>query len=411
MHAIPSGADIYDARPVEVHGPAGRPPTTTASSAPHPPTRAATSCHDFLVTHAQPRGWSDVYSLGSCGLCEMHLFYADTTSSSEAVFNGNGWFFHEEDDRDRSYLRIDGRDAVTSQGAADIDVDPGRGRHKGSTLTGVPPVTHTTTRDAGTDMTLVEDQDLVRRDGPAPTWPPSAAACGKWVPTGVHSHHTVRQEREGTLVRIEDVFTSTDGAEHALDLHWDQFFRGPPGAAEPAFRFAVGPGRVRRARRGRHDRPPAGGAVHDLRRRERPGAGRRSPLAARRDRLRPALRLTRVLPFAGVHPPDDRDGPRRRIGHRPARVHARPDAGRGRRDRHSHRGRVASAGRARPPPPGRARAPSPCPVPPPPDVVAPALTRVALDEHHVRRRPRRTAIAARASAAPGCATRSASPRR
>ena len=236
MHAIPSGADMTTLDLSKYTGPLvtadmdreyRTPPADASSNVPN----------DFLVTHAQPRGWSNLYSLGSCGLCSLHLFYADTTSSSESVFRANGWFFHEEDDRNRSYLRIDGRNAVTSMGASDIDVDPGAGVAKGSTLTGVPPMTHTTTRAAGTDMTLVEDQDLVACEGPAPTWPPSAAACGKWVPTGVHSRHTVRQEREGTLVRIEDVFSSTDGAEHALDLHWDQFFGNPPGAASPAFRF------------------------------------------------------------------------------------------------------------------------------------------------------------------------------
>ena len=113
MHAIPSGADPATLDLSKYTGPLVTADHDREFRTP-PADASGNVVSDFLVTHAQPRGWSNVYSLGSCGLCELHLFYADTTSSSEVVFNGNGWFFHEEDDRNRSYLRIDGRDAVTS---------------------------------------------------------------------------------------------------------------------------------------------------------------------------------------------------------------------------------------------------------------------------------------------------------
>ena len=126
-------------------------------------------------------------------------------------------------------------------------------------------------------------------------------------------------------------------------------------------------------------------------------AGRQIDSAAGRDRLRPPAERARVLPDAGVHPPDDRDGPRGRIGHHPARLRDRPHAGRGRRDRRGA-SRTSGVHRPRPPrrPPARARAPSPLPAP------AAAGRRRAgaharrADEHPFAVGPRRTAIAARA---------------
>jgi hypothetical protein len=77
---------------------------------------------------------------------------------------------------------------------------------------------------------------------PSATWPPTAVTCSSFVATGVTDHRTIVQDHAGLVAWITDVFTSTDGKAHALDLLWenDQHFTGdgsPYAAANVEYQF------------------------------------------------------------------------------------------------------------------------------------------------------------------------------
>ena len=81
-----------------------------------------------------------------------------------------------------------------------------------------------------------EAEDLVRCQN-GDTMPVTVLGCGRFVGTGVRVTRRIRQTRGGTLVHVVDVFRSVDGQQHALDLHWLNVFRDPPGDPEPSFQL------------------------------------------------------------------------------------------------------------------------------------------------------------------------------
>ena len=109
-------------------------------------------------------------------------------------------------------------------------------------LEGVPPLTFSVNgieafQDAGVDLTIHEEQDLVRcRDGdPMPIAEPG---CGAFVPSGIRVERDIHQSRDGTLFEFETRFRSVDGQEHALDLLWtERFYDGHVPPSEPGFQF------------------------------------------------------------------------------------------------------------------------------------------------------------------------------
>ena len=53
------------------------------------------------------------------------------------------------------------------------------------------------------------------------TYPPKAASCPTFVSTGVTATVTMTQDHSGRVAWVSDVFKSTDGKSHSLDLLWD----------------------------------------------------------------------------------------------------------------------------------------------------------------------------------------------
>ena len=142
----------------------------------------------------------------------------------------------------RAGARVDGHNAWGSS-IGFADVEPGGSYTAASeVLEGVPPLTFSVNgtdafQDAGVDLDIHEEQDLVRcRDGdPMPLAEPG---CGAFVPSGVRVERDIRQSRDGTLFEFETRFRSVDGQEHALDLLWtERFFDGHVPPSEPGFQF------------------------------------------------------------------------------------------------------------------------------------------------------------------------------
>ncbi|HEX8122282.1 MAG TPA: hypothetical protein VF549_13555 [Solirubrobacteraceae bacterium] len=234
--AIPAGGDILTIDRSPFHG-----PLVTADYRQHyrtdPGATSGNVLVDYYFSQQQAKGFADYASLAQGGLYDMNLYYGDTGINSEYLFYGNGWLQEDEgDSRNRSSLQIDGRDAYASDVAA-YDFDPGAGTARGSDFEGVPPLTVTDTGGRGEDVTIEESEDLVTCEQGADAWPHTNANCGRLVPTGVRFTRRVRQTREGTLVLMEDVFSSVDGQPHEVDVNWIEDFRRRSGDLPTAYDF------------------------------------------------------------------------------------------------------------------------------------------------------------------------------
>ena len=72
------------------------------------------------------------------------------------------------------------------------------------------------------------------------TYPPTPSTCPSFVKTGVTDHRTITQNHAGLVTWVTDVFTSTDGKKHSLDLLWanNQRFHSSNGdSTQVAYKF------------------------------------------------------------------------------------------------------------------------------------------------------------------------------
>jgi len=217
LRAVPSGTSPADLTPYA--GPLiGVGERTTSRIKGGPNDKKA---YDYVFDAQQKTGAFDYASLGTCGVDDGYL-YDPTFANTTVTFACNAGLLGGESATKptRSELQIDGANAYAPASA--FAVNPA--------ATGLPAVTTAYTLDAATgDVAIRESDPLVECS--SATYPPTAASCSSFVPTGVTDNRTITQDHDGRISWISDVFTSTDGKAHALDLLWDnsQRFWGPSG--------------------------------------------------------------------------------------------------------------------------------------------------------------------------------------
>ena len=217
LRAVPSGTAPAD--PTPYAGPligVGERATSRVKGGPN-----NKKAYDYVFDAQQKTGAFDYASLGTCGVDDGYL-YDPTFANTTVTFACNAGLLGRESAAKpaRSELRIDGANAYAP--AAAFAVNPA--------ATGLPTVTTSYTLDAATGEVAIHETDpLVACPGAA--YPPTTASCSSFTPTGVTDTRTITQDHDGRISWISDVFTSTDGKAHALDLLWDnsQRFWGPSG--------------------------------------------------------------------------------------------------------------------------------------------------------------------------------------
>ena len=174
--------------------------------------------YDYYLDAQQGTGAFDYVSLGACGLKDGYLLdptYALTTST----FFCDGGLLEGESGTSstRSELRVDGADAYAPATAESINPN----------AAGLPALSYSYSVDAHTGNLVVHETDPLVKC-PVATFPPTTTSCASFVSTGVTDNRTITQDHDGHVSWITDVFTSTDGKPHSLDLLWDdsQHFRG-----------------------------------------------------------------------------------------------------------------------------------------------------------------------------------------
>jgi hypothetical protein len=176
---------------------------------------------DYYLYAAQQTAAFDYVSLGGCGLKDGYLLdptYAVTTST---FFCNAGLFAGEAGSAStRSELRIDGTNAYTPAAAGSISPN----------ASGLPALSYSFTVGAHTGNLVIHETDPLVKCANA-TYPPTAGSCATFASTGLTDTRTITQDHDGHIAWISDVFTSTDGKAHTLDLLWDntQHFHGSTG--------------------------------------------------------------------------------------------------------------------------------------------------------------------------------------
>ena len=110
---------------------------------------------------------------------------------------------------------------------------------------GYPALTFNTSIDpANGNPNITETDPIVRcnpngaafhPDSSDPAW---SDDCSSFTPVGVKLDRTIQGDRDGRRSTITDMWSSTDGASHQLDMQYDQEFSGDSGTnPSPTFQY------------------------------------------------------------------------------------------------------------------------------------------------------------------------------
>jgi hypothetical protein len=179
----------------------------------------------------QAKGYMEWESSGYGGLAwtqplsASHLAYGyySPWDYAAALYTGN----YSGDNYGRSEIQVDGKDAYNTYGAYSLTND-GNG-HNAQDNGNYPTLTWTNNVDPLTgDMTITESEPLV--DCGSTPYPataqcdqPSNATQASFNQTGVTFDRSVKQSKDGQQATVTDTYTSSDGAQHALDVEYDQY--------------------------------------------------------------------------------------------------------------------------------------------------------------------------------------------
>jgi hypothetical protein len=196
-------------RAVDTNGPA---PTTGLNAFTGP--RIAYSyltgydTYDFYLFEQQLTGADDYLSLSGCGLDESYI------DDATGAYAGHGFYCNDwvtapaASDASESGITVDGKPAYAPNTAYDAN----------NSAAGKPHVTidSATQNPTNGDLTLVETEPIVFCQG-NPTVA-NVAGCATFIPAGVQDVRTFTQTDDAHVVIAHDVFSSTDGTAHDVDL-------------------------------------------------------------------------------------------------------------------------------------------------------------------------------------------------
>jgi hypothetical protein len=206
LRAIPSGTTPGDLTPFA--GPrilVGENRTYTVSAGPN-----AGELYDFYSKFQQAEGAMDWYSLASCGLDDGYLSDSTFKHTTTTWYCNAALFEGEQTPPTRSELQIDGVDAWPASAAEDIN----------SQASGLPKLGYTYQVDPKTGDAVIHDTEPFVKCANH-TYPPTNVTCPSFISAGVTDHRTIMQNMKGHVGWITDVFKSTDGHSHTLDLLWE----------------------------------------------------------------------------------------------------------------------------------------------------------------------------------------------
>jgi hypothetical protein len=187
--------------------------------------------YDFYMYAQQKLGGFDYDSLASCGVDDGYLSDSSLTLTT-VTFWCNAALFDRENNSTptRSELQIDGADAWPTWSAHRINP---------AATSGYPTLKYSYSVNRRTGNLVIHDTEpLVKCANP--TYPPTPLTCPKFVSAGVKDTRTMTQDHNGLVTWVTDVFSSTDGKKHSLDLLWannQRFHHNTGDSTQLAYKF------------------------------------------------------------------------------------------------------------------------------------------------------------------------------
>jgi Glucodextranase, domain B len=184
----------------------------------------------YYLYVSQLAGAFEYASLGGCSISESYdydptTFGGLTQYQSESLDFCNAWFSWAngglksgQAPPTRSELQVDGVDAYVAGNAFGIN---GLSTYKNS---GYPSLTYSYSIDPATGDLSLNETDQVVRCLPGGMFPPDAAHCSSFAPTGVQVVMHIVQDQSGRVVKVVQWFQSTDGKPHSVDALEDNDF-------------------------------------------------------------------------------------------------------------------------------------------------------------------------------------------
>lgn len=187
--------------------------------------------YDFYSFFQQLHGGADYASLAGCGLADGYLSDASFARTTTTWYCNAALFATEASPNPgtRSELRIDGVNTWPTRAAKDIN----------SSAPGLQKLTYTYHVDPKTGNALIHDNEPFV-ECTNHTFPPTSGTCASFHLAGVTDHRTMTQDNKGNVIWITDVFKSTDGRSHKLDLLWNnaqRFYRATGDATQLEYKF------------------------------------------------------------------------------------------------------------------------------------------------------------------------------
>jgi hypothetical protein len=161
---------------------------------------------DFYANGQQLTAADDYVSIGECGLADSYLRNAEFEELPTFFCNDFYDFRNNSGHPAEAGFRVDGTNAYFSENAFQINQE----------ADGFPQLTYSHSQNPSNgDLTIADGESPAIC--PDPTYPPTAASCEEFLPSGVRDERTIEQTHDGHLVVITDTFHSTDGKTHAIE--------------------------------------------------------------------------------------------------------------------------------------------------------------------------------------------------
>jgi hypothetical protein len=177
--------------------------------------------YDFYAFFQQLNGSADYSSTSECGLSDGYLTNPSLARTTTTWYCNAVLQPAEASPGTRSELQIDGVDAWLTRAA----------EHINSSAPGLQTLTYTYHVDPKTGNALIHDNEAAVECSNH-TYPPTNATCTSFHPAGVTDYRTMTQDASGNVTWITDVFKSTDGKSHKLDLLWNNAERFHPSTGD-----------------------------------------------------------------------------------------------------------------------------------------------------------------------------------
>ncbi len=185
----------------------------------------------YYLWVSQAAGAFDYASLGGCSIGQSYSYdpvtfggAASALAPSESLDYCNAWFSNANGGAGstitptRSELQVDGVDGFLAGNAWSLMGNTGAGKP------GFPSLTYSYSIDPATGDLTLNETDQVVRCSPGGLYPPTAASCTSFAPTGVQVTMHIMQDHAGRVASVVQTFSSTDGAAHRVDLLEDNDF-------------------------------------------------------------------------------------------------------------------------------------------------------------------------------------------